>query len=487
MTRAPDHRAELQGATQQPAHEAEAEHDSGAARRVSLAGLRQIQQKSNGAVGGDVHAAAARGVESPTTGLPHADKIQASFGGHDVSNIQAHVGGNTAGEMGANAYAAGNHVVFDQQPDLHTAAHEAAHVVQQAKGVNLYGGVGAAGDAHEQQADAVADRVVAGKSAGDLLGAPSAGGGSGGAVQLDTGSAKIKKENAKLAGSTDAERKEAHSTADIASANAMGATIVRVASRLMGFVALYNKHKYDQPKGEAGFAPITQEVATEASGCNSDVESLALLLSGFKTRNSGDADKDDHINGTHQVFADKMRQFKFAWGSYREAFFRARAFVNSNKGAWQAADIDGAPFPDTVGGMFKAFGMTLADSRSEAVEAKDAVAATHDDLVSNVEAARTAAHALRTEAKTGADADRQADTGHLALHVGEVVRVLDQVDPKHLKDYKGILKGLIEELHALEPALEGQPELKNRLFGSSGSMPYRITKIRAAYQAAGGR
>ena len=52
MSRSPDHRSELQDATAQPAHEAEAEHDSGPARRVSLAGLRQIQQKANGTTGG---------------------------------------------------------------------------------------------------------------------------------------------------------------------------------------------------------------------------------------------------------------------------------------------------------------------------------------------------------------------------------------------------------------------------------------------------
>lgn len=61
--------------------------------------------------------------------------------------------------------------------DLHTVAHEAAHVVQQRGGVQLKGGVGAAGDAYERHADAVADRVVAGESAEDLLAQGAAGGG----------------------------------------------------------------------------------------------------------------------------------------------------------------------------------------------------------------------------------------------------------------------------------------------------------------------
>lgn len=165
----------------------EAEHDPAVSRRASLADLRRhaaVQRKGAEDVSTDaVHEAAAQGVAAPAGPLPHLEQIQRSFGAHDVSHIQAHVGGNSARAMGAEAYATGNHVVFDQQPDLHTAAHEAAHVVQQARGVNLYGGVGKAGDHYESQADAVADRVVAGESAEDLLGTPSSAGASDGAVQ----------------------------------------------------------------------------------------------------------------------------------------------------------------------------------------------------------------------------------------------------------------------------------------------------------------
>jgi hypothetical protein len=136
---------------------------------------------------GAVHAAAARGVDGPGSGLPFASQIQASFGPrHDVSAMQAHVGGAAAEAstaMGASAYATGNHVAFASAPDLHTAAHEAAHVVQQAHGVSLYGGVGQPGDRYEQHADAVADRVVAGQSAADLLDGP----GSAGAGMADPG------------------------------------------------------------------------------------------------------------------------------------------------------------------------------------------------------------------------------------------------------------------------------------------------------------
>ena len=127
---------------------------------------------AQGAAAPDVHGAAAHGTRGAGEPLPHLDAIQRSFGRHDVRGIEAHSDGAAregAAAMGAQAFAAGNHVAFADAPSLHTAAHEAAHVVQQRGGVQLLGGVGAAGDVHERHADEVADRVVAGQSAEDLL------------------------------------------------------------------------------------------------------------------------------------------------------------------------------------------------------------------------------------------------------------------------------------------------------------------------------
>jgi len=82
--------------------------------------------------------------------------------------------------MGAEGYTTGRDVGFgSSNPSLHTAAHEAAHVVQQRAGIQLKGGVGEAGDVYEQHADRVADLVVAGRSAESEL-SRFAGGGSGG-------------------------------------------------------------------------------------------------------------------------------------------------------------------------------------------------------------------------------------------------------------------------------------------------------------------
>jgi len=142
----------------------------------------------------DAQGVASRGIAGQGGQLPHAAQIQQSFGHHDVSGIRAHVGGDAAraaNTLGASAYATQGQVAFANSPDLHTAAHEAAHVFQQQAGVQLKGGLGVEGDRHEQHADAVADAVVAGRSAAPLLdqytggkgGAPDV---SGGGVQLKT-------------------------------------------------------------------------------------------------------------------------------------------------------------------------------------------------------------------------------------------------------------------------------------------------------------
>ncbi|HEY6033080.1 MAG TPA: DUF4157 domain-containing protein [Kofleriaceae bacterium] len=161
---------------------------------VQLRASALAVQLFSDAVGAGVHpaervqSAAAHGLSGSGSTLPHLAAIQQSFGRHDVSAIQAHVGGRAAegaAAMGAEGFAAGNAVAFAGSPDLHLAAHEAAHVVQQRAGVQLKGGVGEVGDAYERHADAVADLVVQGKSAESLLDqmAPSGAAAGGGGVQ----------------------------------------------------------------------------------------------------------------------------------------------------------------------------------------------------------------------------------------------------------------------------------------------------------------
>lgn len=131
----------------------------------------------------DPAAIAAAGTHGASAKLPFLGEIQRSFGAHDVSGARAQIGGpalEASGALGAVAYAHGDSVAFASPPDLHTAAHEAAHVVQQRAGVHLKSGLdGGRSDPFEQHADAVADAVVRGESAESLLHArPGNGGGS---------------------------------------------------------------------------------------------------------------------------------------------------------------------------------------------------------------------------------------------------------------------------------------------------------------------
>ena len=153
---------------------------------------------------------ATKGVEGAGSPLPHLAQIQRSFGDHDVSGVSAHVGGAAADAseaLGAQAYATGNDLAFESAPDLHTSAHEAAHVIQQRGGVQLKGGIGQAGDVYEQNADAVADAVVGGRSAAPLLDRFAGRGGSPGTVQRKpqpTGGEKTKNVEASTKDSKDA-------------------------------------------------------------------------------------------------------------------------------------------------------------------------------------------------------------------------------------------------------------------------------------------
>lgn len=116
--------------------------------------------------------AAAEGTKGAAQALPHLDRIQRSFGRHDLSAVQAFTGaraGLAARALGASAFTYGDRVAFAEPPSLRTAAHEAAHVVQQREGVQLEGGAGRRGGAYERHADRVAEAVVKGDPAERLL------------------------------------------------------------------------------------------------------------------------------------------------------------------------------------------------------------------------------------------------------------------------------------------------------------------------------
>lgn len=111
-------------------------------------------------------------VHQTKASMPFAPEIQASFGpAFNIGGIDAQVGGQAgkdADAMNAKGFAAGNRVGFSGSPDLHTAAHEAAHVFQQRQGIQLTGN-GVSDGPYERHADRVADAVVRGEDASPIL------------------------------------------------------------------------------------------------------------------------------------------------------------------------------------------------------------------------------------------------------------------------------------------------------------------------------
>ena len=139
----------------------------------NAARFEQLQQRSAAA--------------SPSASLPYAQQIQESFGPEfNIGGINAQVGGQAGQEadsMNAKGFAAGNRVGFSGAPDLHTAAHEAAHVFQQRQGIQLTGNA-ASGGPYERHADRVADAVVRGEDAAPILSEMGSAKGSGSGLQL---------------------------------------------------------------------------------------------------------------------------------------------------------------------------------------------------------------------------------------------------------------------------------------------------------------
>jgi hypothetical protein len=120
-----------------------------------------------------IQSLAGKATAGPSSRLPYLDQIQEAFGHHRVDQIKAHTGADATKHtkaMNATAFTKGDRMAFNGRPSLFTAAHESTHYLQQRHGrVDVPGNVGSVGDRFENMADKVASRVVAGKSAVDLL------------------------------------------------------------------------------------------------------------------------------------------------------------------------------------------------------------------------------------------------------------------------------------------------------------------------------
>lgn len=170
------------GATRPPGVRPRAGAYSGDPAPLQALGNLRVQRArrapEGGGAPGPVAGIARSGVTGNSGRLPHLDAVQRSFGpGFDLSGVRAHQDERAAAasaDLAADAYTVGDDIAFRGPPSLRMAAHEAAHVVQQRGGIDLPGGLDRPGDIFEREADQVANRVVHGKSAADLLPPPAA-------------------------------------------------------------------------------------------------------------------------------------------------------------------------------------------------------------------------------------------------------------------------------------------------------------------------
>lgn len=412
----------------------DAEHDPKVSRRASNVGLAReaVQMKAGGQGKERAHEAAARGVQSPSTALPHRDAIQRSFGAHDVSQVKAHVGDGSATAMGAEAYATGNDVVFDKNPDLHTAAHEAAHVVQQAQGVNLQGGVGKAGDAHEQTADAVADRVVQGKSAEDLLGTPTNASPPGGAIQ---------------------QQPRTQADADTALIAAIQAHVKLSAARMYAASAKVVDALKMPTGGDAGTGPMLTRIAAEIAGVNDDLDNLNAEISRAPSLLQG-VSLNVELGAIHGAFhAAWAPALGKVYGFTHDKDQKLLAFAEGTnlnvtatqkkmKSIFNAAGVD----ESTVTPVYAARvpeGTTDSEQRE-----KDLTAAEMQALSDGVGSVQVSLDLIHADLHSSIS-DQSKEALDLTVSVEQLVSVLGPIDPSHIgKMVK--LPAVIKQVEALQ-------------------------------------
>jgi hypothetical protein len=431
----------------------EAEHDPSVSRRTSVAALRQIQKKLGGGEASEgAHDAAARGVASPTTSLPFADKIQSSFGSaHDVSNIQAHVGGDSASAMGASAYATGSHVVFDRSPDLHTAAHEAAHVVQQAQGVNLYGGVGEAGDHYERHADAVADRVVAGQSAADLLGA------------APTGSASTAIQRKDITKATPQEHTDAHITADRDAGDAFSSKVDLLAVRMRSLADQFDiRRGGSDPRGPSG--PI-DDTRNDFNRVKDDADDLQRAAT---QEQSLSGPQKSVVMTDLQILAGAFARFDHALTDFETWANNQKDPLGVNRNAVRL------PIDQTL----KQFGTDLGSITSlngnSRIDGKDVTELETTALKNGITALSTCTLAVRMNVKSATSTELDGDVSKLKEAVHQVKELISDSSVAKRIGQTTSLKRALDDLATLESELQtANPTLAKRFTDATYSFDVR--------------
>jgi hypothetical protein len=417
-----------------PPHYDNPEQNARAAQQTSFAALREVQKQANGQPEEhDVHAAAAHGISGTSTPLPFLATIQQAFGRHDVSNVQAHVDHNAkrgASAMGAEAYATGNHVAFAGSPNLHTAAHEAAHVIQQRAGVQLKGGVGEVGDPYERHADAVADGVVAGRNVEGLLDEMAGAGGTGHGVQCK---AAPTQEVQRQAGAAElpAENFEIHAIQNYATL--MVKRIYAASAKVHDLILKCRSAE------DAGITPTLQMIEREVVEVNAGLDHLAAEISSNPGLMKGHTYLNPQLSALHGAIEN-------GWvGALNEAM----SFAANPEGQGMDKIFSIRTSKAKVNAIFVALGLNETNSifaaTGSAKDAPDLQSAETDAIVSSMDSVRRALRQVKANPNIS-KSDQAARL--LAQSVLTLADALETTDTTHLKRPAKV-SALINEVKAL--------------------------------------
>jgi hypothetical protein len=353
--------------------------------------------------------------------------------------------------MGASAYATGNHVVFDRAPDLHTAAHEAAHVVQQAQGVNLYGGVGEAGDHYERHADAVADRVVAGQSAADLLGA------------APTGSASTAIQRKDLSKATQQERTDAHITADRDAADAFSSKIDLLAVRMRSLADQFDVRRGgSDPRGPI---PGIDDTRTDFNRIKDDADDL---MRAAMQEQSLSNDQKGVVHTDLQILAGAFARFDDAVKNFEP-------YADKNK---DPLGVDRNSVRMSIDQTLRQFGTNLGSITSlnshDRIDGKEVADLENEALKNGIAAIRSCTLDLRMNAASSTTADLDGDVSRLKEAVHQTKELLSDPSVTQRVGKTTSLSAALDELATLESEMKtAHPLVAKRLDDSTYNFDLR--------------
>jgi hypothetical protein len=338
---------------------------------------------------------------------------------------------------------------------LHTAAHEAAHIVQQRQGVHLKGGVGEVGDAYEQHADAVADRVVAGQSAADLLGGASTDTApAGGAVQ--------RKAEPKISDASLDERRDQFARANTAGTQAVIAG-VRLATHELQTIAGHIKSVVLTPDDEIG---MSRQIGTIQHHFDTGSEIVQRACTELRVSHDARIPAGDELGRV-------MFSFERGFSDFYNAALRAHIEVNKDE-HHLALDVGLNAMARQVKVIFDDQHLNLADLAASKPPAGASGHAITDARLEPID------HLLAEALDTGATAtfetarsvrmsmnssmeDLEPRVRRLIEHVRELASMVERANKKTVTKHRSLIARAVKEAQTLENDAAGKPQLAKRI------------------------